>query len=154
MILAAALTSDRRIWCCDSFEGMPIPTVGGETFSGTEDFSDLDYLAVSLEQVQENFQRYGLLSDRIQFLKGWFSDTLPKAPIKQIALLRLDGDLYESTRDALEPLYPKVSKGGFVIVDDYNSWDGCKKAVTEYREQHGITAPLIPIDNAAVYWRV
>jgi O-methyltransferase len=156
MILASALLkdSDRKIWCCDSFEGMPVPTVQGRSFSETEDFSDLDYLNVSLEHVKENFRRFGLLSDRVEFLKGWFSDTLPTAPIEQIALLRLDGDLYESTRDALVPLYPKVSQGGFVIVDDYNSWEGCKQAVTEYREAHGITAPIVPIDNHAVYWRV
>jgi hypothetical protein len=154
MILAAALLegTDRTIWCCDSFEGMPVPTTGEHT--ATEDFSDLDYLAVSLDQVKNNFARYGLLSDRVQFLKGWFCDTLPAAPIERISLLRLDGDLYESTRDALVPLYPKVSKGGFVIVDDYNSWPGCKQAVDEYRARHGITSPLVPIDNAAVYWRV
>jgi O-methyltransferase len=152
MMLAAALLPERTIWCCDSFEGMPVPTTGSHT--DTEDFSDLDYLAVSLEQVQDNFSRFGLLNERVRFLKGWFSVSLPDAPIERIALLRLDGDLYESTRDALVPLYPKVSKGGFVIVDDYGSWPGCKQAVTEYREQHGITSPLIPIDNAAVYWRV
>jgi O-methyltransferase len=156
MILAAALLSGstRNIWCCDSFEGMPEPTVEGESFSGTEDFSDLDYLSVSLEQVKENFRRYGLLTDQVRFLKGWFSETLPTAPIERVALLRLDGDLYESTRDALVPLYPKVGKGGFVIVDDYNSWPGCKQAVTEYRDQHGISSPIVPIDNHAVYWRV
>ena len=156
MILASAVLedSDRKIWCCDSFEGMPVPTVHDQAFSGTEDFSDLEFHQVSVEQVKDNFRRYGLLSDRIQFVKGWFSESLPKAPIDRIAILRMDGDLYESTRDTLAPLYPKVSPGGFVIVDDYNSWEGCKQAVTEYREQHGITAPIIPIDNFAVYWRV
>ncbi len=159
MILAAALLdlhgdTERSIWCADSFEGMPVPTVESEAFSGTEDFSDVDYLAVSLAQVQDNFRRFGVLSDRVKFLKGWFSDTLPTAPIEKIALLRLDGDLYESTMDALVPLYPKVSKGGFVIVDDYNSWAGCKKAIDEYRTEKGITSPLIEIDPHAVYWRV
>lgn len=159
MILARALLdvlgeSDRVIWCCDSFEGMPVPTTEGESFNGTEDFSDVSYLSVSVEQVKANFSRFGMTVDNVKFLKGWFSDTLPSAPIEQIALLRLDGDLYESTRDALVPLYPKVSKGGYVIVDDYNSWEGCKKAVDEYRAANGITAPIVAIDPHAVYWRV
>lgn len=157
MMLAAALLegdTTRKIWCCDSYEGMPVPTVNDQAFSGTEDFSDLDYINVGLEQVKANFRRFGVLSDRVVFLKGWFSDTLPTAPINRISVLRLDGDLYESTRDALAPLYPKVSKGGFVIIDDYHSWAGCKQAVTEYRQAHGITAPIMPIDTHAVYWRV
>jgi len=159
MILARALLdvhgeTGRTVWCCDSFEGMPVPTIEGQSFSGTEDFSDVDYLAVSVEQVKANFQRFGVFGDGVKFLKGWFSDTLPSAPIGPIALLRLDGDLYESTRDALLPLYPKVSRGGYVIVDDYNSWEGCKTAVDEYRAQHGITAPIVKIDTHSVYWRV
>lgn len=153
MILAQALLKvrgeDRTIWCADSFEGMPVPS---GTIEG-EDFSSVDYLAVSLEQVQSNFRRFGLLGDNIRFLKGWFCDTLPTAPIEQIALLRLDGDLYESTNDALVSLYPKLSPGGFVIVDDYHSWPGCKKAVDEYRAQHGITSPIVEIDAHAVYWK-
>jgi O-methyltransferase len=159
MMLASAVLdslgdSQRRIWCCDSFEGMPVPTVHDQSFSGSEDFSDLDYIRVGLERVKDNFRRFRVLTDRVHFLKGWFSATLPTAPIEQIALLRLDGDLYESTRDALVPLYPRVSSGGFVLVDDYNSWPGCKQAVTEYRSDHGITAPIVPIDGHAVYWRV
>jgi hypothetical protein len=159
MILARALLdvhgeTDRLVWCCDSFEGMPVPTVAGESFSGTEDFSDLDYLAVGVDQVKANFARFGVDLEYVRFLKGWFSDTLPQAPIGTIALLRLDGDLYESTRDALVPLYPRVSKGGFVIVDDYDSWAGCKKAVDDYRARHGVTAPIVKIDAHAVYWRV
>jgi hypothetical protein len=158
MILARALlkargVEGRLIWCADSFEGMPVPMEGASTGKAGEDFSDRQYLAVSLEQVQRNFARFGLLDEKVRFLKGWFSTTLPGAPIGRIAVLRLDGDLYESTRDALVPLYDKVSIGGYVIVDDYNSWLGCRKAVDEFRCNRGITSPLLTIDAHAVYWQ-
>lgn len=157
MILASALLDqlgdrERRIWCCDSFEGMPKPTTGA--FIGSEDLSDFDYLAASVEDVKANFERFGVLTERVRFLKGWFKDTLPNADIGQISLLRLDGDLYGSTRDALAVLGHKVSRGGYVIVDDYGGWPGCRQAVTEYRDQHGITSPMTPIDDDAVYWQV
>ena len=90
----------------------------------------------------------------MKFLKGWFADTLPTAPIEQLAILRLDGDLYSSTMDALNALYPKVSAGGFVIVDDYGSWPACKRAVDEYIATHRIQADLQTIDADGVFWRV
>jgi O-methyltransferase len=86
------------------------------------------------------------------FLKGWFKDTLPTAPIQRIAVMRLDGDMYESTMDGLTNLYPKLSKGGFCIIDDYGL-DGCKKAVDDFRQQHGITAELKRVDWTGSYWR-
>jgi O-methyltransferase len=144
---------DRKVWCCDSFEGMPVPNKADRSIDRGSDYSDRVYLAVSLEQVQANFRRFEVLDEQVQFLKGWFRETLPTAPIKQIALLRLDGDLYESTMDALTNLAPRVSPGGFVIVDDYNSWAGCRQAVDEYRTKHGITSKIIAIDAHAVYWR-
>ena len=70
--------------------------------------SVLPVLAVSIEEVKELFQRYGLLDDQIEFLQGWFKDTLGQAPVEKIAMLRLDGDLYESTMGELAPLYDKV----------------------------------------------
>jgi Macrocin-O-methyltransferase (TylF) len=95
-----------------------------------------------------------LLDDQVKFLKGWFRDTLATAPVNQLALLRADGDLYESTRDSLVNLYPKVSQGGYVIIDDYNSWKGCRSAVDEYRKEHGITDEVRQIDAHAVFWQV
>jgi O-methyltransferase len=158
MIFAAALLdvhgdTDRKIWLADSFEGMPVPTETDSNKSKDEDFSDRSYLAVTLDQVKANFARFGLLSDRLQFLKGWFCDTLPDAPIEKLALLRLDGDLYESTRDALNALYAKLSIGGYLIVDDYFSWPGCKLAVDEYRTAHAITDTVVKIDAHAIYWQ-
>jgi O-methyltransferase len=93
-----------------------------------------------------------LLDDKIVFLEGWFKDTLPNAPIDKIAVLRLDGDMYESTIQALDSLYHKVSAGGAVIIDDY-FLQACAKEVTDFRNNHGIVAPLIPVDTYAVWWR-
>ena len=101
-----------------------------------------------------NFAKFGLLDAQVQFLKGWFKDTLPSAPINHLAILRLDGDLYESTMDALTYMYPKLSPGGYLIIDDYNSWAGCKHAVSDYRNSHGITAEIQSIDQHACYWRI
>ena len=154
-VLRAHGDRERVLWLADSFEGMPAPKPG--TYAADADSPDLTnerYLVVPLEQVQANFRRFGLLDDRVRFLKGWFCDTLPGSPIERISLLRLDGDLYESTMDALRSLYPRVSRGGFVVVDDYHNWVACRKAVDEYRAAHGIGAPLVPIDDHAVYWRV
>jgi len=109
-----------------------------------------------------NLQKWGVWDEsKIKILKGWFINSLPPANIKKISFLRLDGDLYESTRDPLNILYSKVTKGGIVYVDDYGSFNGCKVAVEEFRAQHNITSPLYtqytPEPNGnfeAVYWFV
>jgi O-methyltransferase len=107
----------------------------------------------SLAAVQSHFARYGLLDEQVVFLKGFFSDTLPQADIKSIALLRCDGDSFESTYGVLRDLYAKVSPGGFVIIDDYHSFSDCQDAVDRFRQEQKITAPILPIDNLAVYWQ-
>lgn len=152
-ILRQLRAENRVVWAADSFDGLPPPTHFVDRELPSFDLSSFDYMKVSLDQVRENFARFGLLDEGIRFLKGWFADTLPSAPIERLALLRLDGDMYESTRDALAPLYPLLSSGGFVVVDDYLSWPGCRKAVDEYRTTHGITTPIVPIDSQAVLWR-
>jgi O-methyltransferase len=143
----------RSVWVADSFRGLPKPNAEKYAADAGDDFWTFsDYLGVSLEQVQSNFARYGLLDERVKFLKGWFSDSLSKAPIQHLAILRLDGDMYESTIDALNPLYPRLSIGGFVIVDDY-VLAPCKAAVSDYRAAHNVTDPIIAIDDYSVYWR-
>jgi O-methyltransferase len=107
--------------------------------------------------VRANFQRYQLLDDRVRFLPGWFKDTLHDAPFDSIAVLRLDGDLYESTIQALDALYPRLSPGGYCIIDDYHDdyhhMTACKQAVTDYRAAHGIFAEIVEIDGSGVLWR-
>ena len=87
--------------------------------SAGDQHATYDELRVSADQVRDNFGRYGLLSEQVVLLEGWFKDTLPTAPIEKLALLRLDGDMYESTIQTLDALYDKVSRGGFIIIDDY-----------------------------------
>ena len=151
-ILAAYGITDRTVWAADSFEGVPPPTWPEDAgFDISRDV--LPVLAVPLEDVQQLFRRYGLLDDTVQFLKGWFKDSLPGAPIEKLSILRLDGDLYESTTTALAPLFDKVSRGGFVIVDDYGSCPPCKRAIDDFRAQRGIIDALQVIDGQSVYWR-
>lgn len=111
-----------------------------------------DFLAVSKEEVESNFKKCGLLDSNVIFLKGWFKDTLPSAPLASLAVMRLDGDMYESTMDALVGLYHKLAPGGFCIIDDY-ALSGCKKAVDEFRHKHGITESLEIIDHTGRFWR-
>ena len=150
--LAAWEMNDRKLWVADSFEGLPVPSLPqdeGWDFSASKE----PILAIPLEEVQENFRRYNLLDDQVQFLKGWFCDTLPTAPIEKLAVLRLDGDLYESTMDGLNALYDKVSPGGFIIVDDYGDFEPCRRAITEFRQARNINDPIDVIDWAGAYWR-
>jgi hypothetical protein len=142
--------TDRTVWLADPFEGLP-PSSSNKDGA---DLSHVEHLKVSLEQVKANFATFGLLDERVQFLKGWFCETLPKAPIERLAVLRLDGDLYNSTMDTLRSLYPRVSAGGYVIVDDYYSWQSCQEAVTDYLRENGISAKIQPIDWAGAYWKV
>ena len=147
--------ADRKIWVADSFAGLPRPDSARYP---AQDQGDLhhtfDALAVSLETVQENFRKYDLLDEQVMFLKGWFKDTLPTAPIEKIAVLRLDGDMYASTMDALLALGHKVSPGGFIIVDDFGAVEGCRKAIADYRRERRIDAPIYDIDGIGAYWRV
>jgi O-methyltransferase len=115
--------------------------------------SEHPYLAVSIDEVKAAFERFGLLDQQVKFLKGWFKDTLPSVAIERLAILRMDGDLYESTWVALESLYDKVSPQGFVIVDDYSAWPPCKSAVDDFRTQRGIVDPIQDIDGTGVFWR-
>ena len=151
-ILAAWDDPDRRVWVADSFEGLPVPSDDHPADAG-HDWSEVAALKVGADAVRANFARYDLLDDRVQFLEGWFRDTLPTAPIEQIAVLRLDGDLYESTIDALEALEPKVARGGYVLVDDYGGWEPCRKAVDDYRAARGIADEIVEVDWTGVHWR-
>ena len=142
----------RVVWAADSFEGLPKPS---EKFAADREanyWKDSHWLAVSLEEVRENFRRYSLLDERVRFLKGWFKDTLPNAGIERLAVMRLDGDMYESTMDALVPLYPRLSSGGYCSIDDY--WlPACRAAADDFRKRENITEKLEKIDWAGVFWQ-
>lgn len=144
---------ERRVWVADSFQGLPKPNsqlypadAGGILWTHSE-------LAVSVDEVKANFGRYGLLDERVRFLVGWFKDTLPTAPIRRLAVLRIDADMYQSTTEALRYLYPKLSVGGYVIIDDYGAIEACRKAVQDYRAEHDIREELKHIDWTGVFWQ-
>jgi hypothetical protein len=153
-VLKAYGDSVRRVWLADSFEGLPHPNPAlYPPDAGDRHYQLTGYLAVPIEEVKTNFQRYGLLDDQVCFLPGWFKDTLPIAPVQRIAVLRLDGDMYESTTQALENLYHKVSEGGFVIVDDYGALPNCRDAIRDFRRAHEINEPLFRIDWTGALWQ-
>jgi O-methyltransferase len=152
-ILQAHGDASRRVWVADSFQGLPPPDPAKYPADEGDTHHTHADLAVSLEQVRSHFERYGLLDDRVRFLKGWFKDTLPAAPIERLAVARLDGDMYESTMDALKSLYPKLSPGGYLIVDDFGYAEACRQAVHDYRGAHGITEEIVTIDWTGSYWR-
>jgi O-methyltransferase len=151
-VLAANAVTDRRIFVADSFDGLPPPNAAYPKDADDQLFKHRE-LAVSVAEVQTNFRAYGLLDECVVFVKGLFQDTLAGLETGPLALIRLDGDMYESTIVALTALYPRVSPGGFVIIDDYGAIEACRAAVTDYRAQHGIEAPIHRIDWAGVWWR-
>jgi O-methyltransferase len=152
-VLVAYGDETRTVWVADSLAGLPEPNPNLYPLDHGDRHHTIRELAVSLEEVRGNFARYGLLDEQVKFLPGWFQDTLPHAPIDRIALLRLDGDMYESTIVALDALYPKLSPGGFVVVDDY-ALERCRAAVDDFRRLHEIAEPLQQVDWTGVFWRI
>lgn len=153
-VLRAHGVDDRKVVAADSFEGLPPPDPRYAKDALTVfDFHLRPDLAVDLETVRGNFERYGLLDDHVVFLPGYFKDTLPLYPREQIAILRMDGDLYSSTMDTLVNLYPRVASGGWIICDDYGVVIDARRAVLDFRAQHGISETMIAVDGDAVFWR-
>lgn len=146
----------------DSFEGLPEPTekdgaiakeYSGGKASGA--LQSVNQCRAGLGDVQEFLLgRLRLDESKVHFHVGWFQHTLPVIAPKlgPIALLRLDGDWYESTRLCLEHLYPLLSHGGMVVLDDYFDWEGCRRAADEYRAQQNIVAPLRGTFPNAAFW--
>jgi len=163
MGLAIAHSGQRRdLHLFDSFEGLPEPTE--KDGSAAKDYSggrasgallSVNKCREGLQPVQEFLiERLQFDEARTHFHVGWFQNTLPQvAPkLKEIALLRLDGDWYESTKLCLEYLYPLLSPGGVVILDDYNGWEGCRRATEEFRAAHQINSEILRMDAVAAYW--
>lgn len=151
-VLAAHGDRERRVFVADSFRGLPEPDAeryphdAGDINHATED------LAVGIEEVRDNFRRYGLLDDRVRFVEGWFRDTLPTLAGESWSVVRLDGDLYESTLDGLTHLYPRLEVGGYLIVDDFG-FENCRAAVEDFRRDHGIREEIERIDWVGALWR-
>jgi O-methyltransferase len=151
-VLASHDINDRRVIVADSFEGLPPPSDQFPADAGAE-FHTHPELAVSLEQVRANFDRFHLLDDQVVFIEGWFSDTMPQVDAEALAVLRLDGDMYESTIVPLVHLYDRISPGGWVIVDDYQIMRACRQAVRDFFADRGARPRLRKIDHVGVYFR-
>jgi hypothetical protein len=151
-LLKANGETTRRVWLADSFAGLPPPNPTAYPADKKGQHHLWTEFVSSRAEVEDIFRRYDLLDEQVGFLEGWFKDTLPNAPIERLAVLRLDGDMYESTIQALESLYDRLSPGGFVIIDDY--WlEPCAKAVTDFRAARAIKDDIIDIDGRGVFWR-
>lgn len=142
--------NNRRVHVFDSFEGLPKPYM-------SQDAGDIHHtiecLAVSLEQVKEVFSSYNLLTPNVVFRKGWFKDTMQEtSDIKNIAVLRLDGDMYSSTMEVLTALYDKVSVGGFIIVDDWTILQA-QRAVKDFWANRKLDVTITMIDRSSCYWK-
>ena len=152
-ILDAYKIKNKKVWVADSFEGLPPPDSDKHPHDKGINLFQSKELSVSIKEVKNNFLKYNLLDDRVGFIKGWFKNTLPEAPVTKLSVLRLDGDLYESTLDALINLYPKLSVGGYCIIDDWGAIEACKKAVEDFRKAFEITETIQVIDWTGVYWK-
>lgn len=152
-ILAAHDIKDRRVFVADTFEGLPKPNSKKYPKDKRDRLWALEELSISREMVEENFRKYGLLDGQVIFLKGLFSQTLPKLTTERFSLIRLDGDMYESTWDALSNLYDRLSPGGFVIIDDYGILNSCRQAVHDFLNQRELEPEIHRVNNQIHWWR-
>jgi hypothetical protein len=141
----------RRLFVADSFRGLPRPDPAYPQDRDDPHHRFTPVLGVSRAEVRGNFEKFGLLGENLVFLEGWFRDTLPALPTDTLALIRIDGDMYGSTMDVLVNLYPRLSRGGYVIVDDH-SLEGCRQAVADYRRRMGIVDPIQTVDWTGIFW--
>jgi hypothetical protein len=153
--------SARPTWLFDSFEGLPEPTsrdgqaareyahdrAGGELASIGE-------CVASEHDAEQIMSKLGIDPRSVKIVKGWFQDTLPIAvkAVGPIALLRLDGDWYESTRLCLDVLFESVESGGYVVLDDYDFWQGSRTAVDEFLAERGLRPELQRIFRGGRYF--
>lgn len=151
-VLAAYDIRDRRVYCADTFAGLPRPDPKFPA-DKRDRLHLFDELAVSEDTVRRNFAAYDLLDEQVIFLKGLFADTLPKLSNDAFALIRLDGDMYGSTMDALVNLYDRLSPSGFVVIDDYGGLKNCAKAVHDFLDRRGLKVDIQPVDQSCVWWQ-
>jgi O-methyltransferase len=141
---------NKKLFVADSFMGLPKPT---HELDIKYDYSEsvMPILSIAKEEVINNFKKYNLYDDNVIFIEGWFNESLKNNNIK-LSLLRVDGDLYESTKTVLEECYKNVTNGGAIIIDDYGDFPQCKFAVDEFRINNKIIDPIVPIDWTGIYW--
>ncbi len=152
--ISEILKSKRKYWLFDSFEGLPpAEKIDGEVAIKWQNNTEGKYYYDNCKAEEDFANRamsMALISNK-ELVKGWFKDTVFKSDIKEIALLRLDGDWYESTMVCLEAFYPKVGNGGIIIIDDYYFWDGCSKAVHDYFSKYSISDRIQQSPNGIAF---
>lgn len=149
-ILARSATHSplaRTVWLFDSFQGMPAASAA----DGPEAASWVGNLSSSPAPVEKLLRRTGADLSRVRIVPGLFQDTFPSVRIPQIALLNIDADWYESVNLCLETFYNAVVPRGFISIDDYGAWPGCRRAVDEFFQSHALSYPLERVDPTA-HW--
>lgn len=163
MAMAATLqrlgVTDRHLWLYDTFEGMSEPTAADATYDGQDASGQLAsqdkanstsvWCYSPMDEVRRNVLSTGFAEAALHFVKGRVEDTVPASAPETISLLRLDTDWYESTRHELENLYPRLTPGGVLIIDDYGYWKGARQAVDEYFSKHDPDIFFSRIDSSA-----
>ena len=151
---------DKELYLFDTFEGMPKPTefdvsckdeLAIKEFEGQKiDNNSSNWSRIELDEVKKNVFSTGYNKEKFHFIKGKVEDTIPKNSPETISILRIDTSWYDSTRHELIHLFPRLVKGGVIIIDDYGYWKGSKKAVDEYFEENNISILLNRIDTTGV----
>lgn len=150
LMVLANRRDDRHVWLFDSFAGFPKP--GEKDVPGTIGIQEGEWKG-SLPRVKRLFAQIGLPEARTHIVPGWFKDTLPVSSIRQIALLHLDADLYDSVKLSLECFYDRLSPGGYVVLDDYGFWPGCRTAVDEFLQSRGLQVKLYVSDDTGRWFQ-
>ena len=132
---------NRTIWLFDSFQGLPPPTEQ----DGEEERANYfeGWGKGDVGKTKQVFARLGVPLDHVRIIPGWFDATLRTAPVDSIAILHIDADWYESVKLVLDLFYDKVVPGGFIILNDYGTWQGCNQALADYFTEHGISDVMI-----------
>lgn len=164
MMIQALIDSkdtERAIYLYDTYAGMSEPTLNDKKNNSSvlafDKWNQMqkgeynDWCYASLNEVKTNIKTLGYPTQNIHFVVGKVEETIPNTIPDKIAVLRLDTDWYESTKHELKYLYPRLEKGGVLILDDYGSWAGARKAVDEYFEEIGLNPNLITIDGTGRY---
>jgi O-methyltransferase len=143
--------SDRLLYLFDTFEGLPAPSASDPDYENAVKWTG--QCRGTLEDVQALFASLRMRTDRLRFVQGLFQETLPTTPIGPIALAHLDGDWYESTLTCLAAVWPKLSVGGILQLDDYGTWQGCRAATDEFFAERKNAMSMTPLDEGAVVIR-
>ena len=144
------LKSDKLLFVCDSFDGMP-PVVSEKD---TIDYTDgqWEWLRIPMKEVKGSFKKHKLLDKKVIFIKGFFSESLVGFN-QPLSVLRTDCDMYDGTMDVMKNCYHLINKGGYMIVDDY-AIPPCRQAIEDFRAQNNITNPMTKVDWTGVYWQI